>query len=180
MCMGGKQPNMWLYLPLLSCDYWGCKSIGCILLERMAWPCAHRHKLNENADSSYKDIVFTVRGIHCDKAAEILHNLGNWTLVSFPCANYSLWSVLRQRSLSSDVNQRWVGFSPLVTSAGVYRTLKTASVNAKSSCSIKAASLVVSLSRCATVAPFSSHKLVGSARNPAPVPLKHLAMPKWS
>jgi len=30
-----------------------------------------RHKLNKNAVSSKKSVVFTMRGIHCGEAAEI-------------------------------------------------------------------------------------------------------------
>lgn len=68
--------------------------------------------------------------------------------------------------MSSEVNTGVEGISHAGDQSwserSVYRTLKTASVGTKLSCSLKAASLAVSLAWCASATPFNSHKLVGT------------------
>lgn len=83
--------------------------------------------------------------------------------------------------MSSEVNTGVEGISRAGDQSwserSLYRTLKTASVCTKLSCSLKAASLAVSLAWCASATPFNSHRLGHKlARGPAPVPL---AMPEW-
>lgn len=107
----------------------------------------------------HTSVVFMMRGIQCGEAAEILHNLGNWALVSYPCANYCLCGCLRGSSMSSNVNQSWRGIFPTGDQSqderSVYTTPKIAAVCAKSSCLIKAESFEGDLLWCASSAPLS-------------------------
>lgn len=157
---------MWEVVPACPlCPHWVFRSIGWglegwhLVSTATSWMEMQSHQKNP--------IVFTMRGIHCGEAAEILHNLRNWTLISYPRANYCLWSVLRGRSsASSDVRAGVEGIScagdQSWSESSAYRTLKTAPVCTKLSCSLKAASLAVSLMWCASAAPLNSHQLVGT------------------
>lgn len=111
-CARGTQRSLCFHLPShtpISLGHWGC---------RKGWHASVSAATSQlKTQPHHTSVVFMMRGIQCGEAAEILHNLGNWALVSYPWANYCLCGCLRGSSMSSNVNQRRGGFSPLVTRA---------------------------------------------------------------